>query len=320
MIKKFFEFLNDKSLGELVESLYDDDYIKNIVNRYIGDISPDIELSNAIDILDDRTKNEIKSQIDKYQSNGIENKDVELIASTEINEQVVEQPVEVQSEISVAGKSIFTSFLKSLTALGQKEKQPNLEKCPSQFLLFYFYDNLYANDVKSIFDRFKSLNRFTNLIDYGKNEVSLYFGIRCDGTLEYGIAYERLHKMGGFKLSASTIKWIIQIESKSASSLKKEIVNLTYQDILLLGKIKTDMKEYNPGYNEKVQRPEIKDKVMTFGYYGVGNWNNGKIDENDLLRIKNDFSVFVGKHRWASKVLVSVKPQSFWLYLNIKIK
>lgn len=319
MIKKFFEFLNDKSLGELVESLYDDDYIKNIVNRYIGDISPDIELSNAIDILDDRTKRDIKAQIDRYQSNGIENRDVEMIASTEINEQVIEQP-EVQNEISVAGKSIFTSFLKSLTALGQKEKQPDLEKCPSQFLLFYFYDNLYANDVKNIFNRFKSLNRFTNLIDYGKNEVSLYFGVRCDGTIEYGIAYERLHKMGGFKMSASTIKWIVQTESKSAASLKKEIVNLTYQDILLLGKIKTDMKEYNPGYNEKVQRPLIKDRVMTFGYYGVGNWSNGKADETDLLRVKNDFSLFVGKHKWANKVLVSVKPQSFWLYLNIKIK
>ena len=320
MIKKFFEFLNDKSLGELVESLYDDDYIKNIVNRYIGDISPDIDLVNAINILDDRTKNEIKSQIDKYQSYGIEDKDVEMIASTEINENVIEQPIEVQSEISVAGKSIFTSFLKSLTALGQKERQPNLEKCPSQFLLFYFYDNLYANDVKSIFSRFKSLNRFTNLIDYGKNETSLYFGIKCDGTIEYGVAYERLHKMGGFKLSASSIKWIVQIDSKSASSLKKQIVNLSYQDILLLGKIKTDMKQYNPGYNEKVQRPIINDKVMTFGYYGVGNWSNGKIDETDLLRIKNEFSVFVGKHKWANKVLISVKPQSFWLYLNIKIK
>ena len=146
---------------------------------------------------------------------------------------------EIVSSLVIAGKSIFSSFLKSLTALGQKEKQPNLDKCPSQFLLFYFYDNLYANDVKSIFNRFKSLNRFVNLIDYGKNEVSLYFGIKCDGTLEYGIAYERLHKMGGFKLSASTIKWIIQLDSKSAASLKKEIVNLSYQDILLLGKIFT---------------------------------------------------------------------------------
>lgn len=321
MIKRFLEFVNNnESLGDLVEGLYNDDYIKNIVNRYIGDISPDINLANAINILDDRTKSEIKSQIDKYQSNGIENKDVEMIASTEINENVIEPPIEVQSEISVAGKSIFTSFLKSLTALGQKEKQPNLEKCPSQFLLFYFYDNLYANDVKSIFSRFKSLNRFTNLIDYGKNETSLYFGIKCDGTIEYGVAYERLHKMGGFKLSASSIKWIVQIDSKSASSLKKQIVNLSYQDILLLGKIKTDMKQYNPGYNEKVQRPIINDKVMTFGYYGVGNWSNGKIDETDLLRIKNEFSVFVGKHKWANKVLISVKPQSFWLYLNIKIK
>ena len=136
MIKKFEEFIKEsKSIGQWIESIYNDDYIKNIVNRYIDNISPDIELSNAIDILDDRIKSDIKYQIEKYLKNGIVNKETTIIASTEINEST--EP-EVQSDISLAGKSIFSSFLKSLTALGQKDKSNNIEKCPSQFLLFYF--------------------------------------------------------------------------------------------------------------------------------------------------------------------------------------
>ncbi len=316
------EFIKEsKTIGEWVESLYNDDYVKNIVNRYVGEISPDIKLSNAINILDDREKEDIKKQIEEYQQNGILDKDTTMIASTEITESV-DVPVEsqVQAEISIAGKSIFSSFLKALTALGQKEKSPNIEKCPSQFLLFYFYDNLYSDDVKTIFSRFKSLDRFVNLVDYDKNEVSLYFGIKCDGTLEYGIAYERLHKMGVFKLSPSTIKWIVQLDSKSAFSLKKEIVNLSSQDIILLGKIKTEVAEFTPGYHDKRSNPIIKDKVISFGYYGTGKWNNGKIDDADFNDIKNKFSTFIGSKKWANKVLVSVKPEAFWLYLNIKLK
>lgn len=320
MIKKFVEFIKEsKSIGKWVESLYDDEYIKNIVNRYIGDISPDIELSNAIDILDDRIKEDIKDQIEKYQQDGIVDKETTMIASTEINESSIAEP-EAQSEIGLSGKSIFSSFLKSLTALGQKDKSNNIEKCPSQFLLFYFYDDLYSEDVKTIFSRFKSLERFINLIDYDKNEISLYFGIKCDGTLEYGIAYEKLHKMGVFKLTSSSIKWITQIESKSAFSLKKEIVNLTYQDVLLLGKIKTDVIGFVPGTHDKRDKPTLKDKVLSFGYQGIGKWENGKIDNTSLLEIKDKFNSFIISKKWVNKILISTTTDNFWLYLNIKIK
>lgn len=148
MIKRYLEFIKedtDNSIGEWVESIYDDYYIKNIVNRFISDIKPDIKLSNAINLLEDNQKADIKSQIDEYLSNGITDKDPEILASTQIDESV---------EVTNAGKSIFTSFLKSLTALGLKEKLANTERCPSQFLLFYFYENLSSQDVKSIFSRF----------------------------------------------------------------------------------------------------------------------------------------------------------------------
>lgn len=311
---KYLEFLKEKdnnNIGEWVESIYDDYYVKNIVNRFIGDIKPNIRLANAINLLEDRQKLDIKNQIDKYLENGIEDKKPDVLASASIDESV---------EVTNAGKSIFTSFLKSVTALGLKEKGPNIERCPSQFLLFYFYENLSAEDVKAIFSRFKSLSRYLELVDYGKNETSLYFGLKCDGTLEYGIAYDRLNPIGQFKLSNSVVKWLISLESKSAANFKKEIVNLTYNDIILLGKIKMDMKEFRPGYFEKDSKPTINDKVITFGYYGVGKWSNGKMDDADFVEVKNNFTQWILSKKWGSKVLVNVKAQSFWLYLNIKIK
>lgn len=319
-LKKYSEFIIESnsngfnSLGEWIESLIDDDYVKNIISRYTKDIDPDIELSNAINILDERTKSEIKSQIDNYLENGIEEKDPTVIASTDIEELT-------ESEITMAGKGIFSSFLKSLTALGQKMMESNWEKCPENYLLFYYYKNLDAQSVKTIFNRFKSLSRYNEMINYGKNEVDLYYGVKCDGNFEYGISYEsQMSPIGQFKLSQSVIKWITTLESQSAHSLKKELVNLTYDNIITLGRIKTDMKTFQPGYHEKKMAPMLKDKVISFGYYGIGRWDNGKLDEGEFMNIKTNFTNWLLSKKWGSKVLISVKPQSFWLYIHLKLK
>ena len=73
MIKRYLEFIKENladgfdSIGEWVESLYQDEYVKNIVNRYIGEIGSDIRLANAINLLDEQTQKEIKQQIEHYQ-------------------------------------------------------------------------------------------------------------------------------------------------------------------------------------------------------------------------------------------------------------
>jgi hypothetical protein len=319
MIKNYLEFIKENqingfnTLGEWVESLISDEYVRNIVARYTKDSDHSIDLSNAINILDDKTKQEIKAQIDYYLENGIEEKEPQFTASTDL------EPL-TESEITVAGKGIFISFLKSLTSLGQKEVQPSWEKCPDGFLLFYHYPNLQSEDVKQVFSRFKSLTRYLDMIDYQKNETDLYFGIKCDGNFEYGVHYDVLKPIGQFRLSQSVIKWICQIESKSASSLKKELVNLTLADVITLGKIKTDMLTFNPGYHEKKLSPMLKDRVISFGYFGVGRWDNGKIDEGELMNVKNNFTTWLLTKKWGSKVLISVKPNSFWLYLHLKLK
>ena len=319
MIKRYLEFIKENqindfnSLGEWIESLMNDEYVRNIIARYTKDSDHSIDLSNAINILDDKTKQEIKAQIDYYLENGIEEKEPQFLISTDL------EPL-MESEITVAGKGIFISFLKSLTSLGQKEVQPSWEKCPDGFLLFYHYPNLQSEDVKQVFSRFKSLTRYLDIVDYQKNETDLYFGIKCDGNFEYGVHYDVLKPIGQFRLSQSVIKWICQIESKSASSLKKELVNLTLADVITLGKIKTDMLTFNPGYHEKKLSPMLKDRVISFGYFGVGRWDNGKIDEGELMNVKNNFTTWLLTKRWGSKVLISVKPNSFWLYLHLKLK
>jgi hypothetical protein len=331
IIKKYLDFIRESyedfdSFGQWIDSLSDDPQILRIVNRYINDdddlyggedVDPTINLSNAINLLHDRIKEEIKEQIQDYLDKGVEEKDPDILVSTETDEllESVETP-----DITLAGKGIFTSFLKSLTALGLKESNPNWDKCPEDFLLYYHFPNLDSESVKQIFSRFKSLTRYLEIVDYQHNEVSLYFGLTTNGQCEYGIQYEMRKPIGQFKLSQSVVKWMLSLESKSAQSLKKEIVNLSYTDMMILGSVKNDMKSFTPGYFEKKLTPMLRDRIITFGYYGIGRWDNGKLDEGEYQNIKTNFTNWLLTKKWGSKVLISVKPESFWLYIHIKLK
>jgi len=306
-LKKYIEFLNENSIGEWVESLIDDEYVRDIVSRYTKDSSADINLSNAINVLDDKTKSDIKYQIDQYLENGIEEKDPVVVTSTD-----TEKLLESSDEITLSGKSIFTSFLKSLTALGQKMKDVNWDNCPDNFLLFYYYPDLDSEVTKSIFNRFRSLSRHSNVIDYDKNETNLFFGVKCDGDFEYGVMNDgKLVPIGKFKLSKSVIKWITLLESKSAHFLKKELVNLSYEDILLLGKIKKDMIEFMPGVHEERGKTILKDRVLSFSYLGL---------KEDLNTIKNKFNNWLVNKKWTSKILISLTQNENWIFIKIKIK
>lgn len=317
-IKKYSNFINemsDFSISDLVLDNIKDDYIKNIVTRYTKDIDPQIDIWNAVNLLDTKTQKEIEGQIKRYLDSGIIEKEPEIITSTDT------EPLTESEVVSNSGKGVFTSFLKTLTALGQKENKPSWETTPDNFLIYYNFSNLMAADVKIIFSRFKSLGRYIELIKYDQNECGLYFGVRVDGIFEYGFSYsDGLKTIGQFKISKSSIKWLLSLESKSAQSIKKELVNLSFYDILVLGQIKSDMQNYNPGYFENKINPQVTDRVISFGYQGVGKWDNGKLDEGELMNIKNNFTNFLLQKKWGSKVLISVKGNSYWLYFHIKLK
>lgn len=321
MLKRYLEYIKEDyngyhSFGEWVESLMnkDDIVIRNIVSNFTQEIDPSIKLSNAINILDKNIQSEMKRQINNYLKNGVKE------APIKVNTIITDDDIIKESDITISGKGVFASFLKVLTSLKQKEIEPNWEKCPNDFLIYYYYPNLETELVKNIFNRFKSLNRYVDYIDYQNNELDLYCGIRCDGNFEYGIRYTEPIKLGVFKLTSSAIRWLCQLDSKSAESLKKEIVNLKYTDIITLGQIKKDMLTFNPGYHEQKSNPILKGKVISFGYYGVSKWNDGKIEDEELIKIKNSFTKFILSKKWGSKILISVNPKSFWVFLNIKLK
>lgn len=338
MIKKFIEFIKENSenktekdfnsLGEWVEYLFnlyknDDEKLSNlksIVNRNFNiykeddltDIKSDIRLANAINILDDNAKSEISSLISKFLEGGVEEKDPVIEFSTDL------EPL-TESDITLSGKGVFTSFLKSLTALGQKDISANIDKSPDDYLFYYHYD-LLSEDVKSIFKRYSSLSRYLDFIPYDKNNIELYFGIKCDGQFEYGIFNGQFNTIGQFKLSSGVIKWLLGLELKSAYNLKKNLVNFNYNDLITIGKIKNDLNDFNPGFFENKSKICVNDRVVSIGYQGIGKWDNGQLDIGEFQNLKTNFNNWIITKKWADKVQFGIKPSSYWVYFNLKIK
>ena len=221
----------------------------------------------------------------------------------------------------MAGKNLFKCYLKVFSALGLKDTKPNWETTPESFLISFKTNLIDVNTIKSVMSRYRQFDNFINEINYTHNDCQLYFGIKCDLTLEYGMGTEdQVIPIGKFKLTKGILNWILTLDSPSAINLKRELVHLDINKLSLFCKIKTEMKKFIPGQSEKKMNPQINGDVITFGYYGIGKWNNGKMDNVDLENVKNNFKTFLSKYKWSEKVQVSVTSNQFWIYLNIKLK
>ncbi len=325
MIKNFFEFHKCKktSLGEDIESLLDGGEISTEQKRHIMEtiiktallgwesrsgrnIDANVRLANAIDnVIDDSDRLDLKSALKSYLNHGVLEKDPKVSAKTDyINESIL------------AGKGVYHSFLKTLTALGQKDKMVATEECPDNFLIFQAFEGLKSDVVTQVFKRFRSLD---NLLS-GSGEISLYMGITCDGKLEYGTGLENRIPFGRFTLNKTALKWISEMESKSIKALKREINGLTIPEIMLLGKIKTDMLTYLPGNLEGGKTSRLKDGILRFVYQEVGGWDNNQLDEGELENIKSNFLTWLMCKKWSDKVLVSIKPGILCVYIYVKPK
>ena len=313
MIKKYSDFISESynekthgTIGEYIEELCsENDEIKNIVNQHLKDSEPWIEISNAINILPDLEQVNLLKRVEKYLS-GVE-EEPEVFTSTDVN--LLEESY---------GKGVLNTFFKCLTALGFKENQPSHET-PSEFLIFFKLSGVESSRIESVFNRFKSLQSIQ--IDYTQPKMGLYFGIRNTGDFEYGYYYDELIPIGSFRLTKSLYNKIKLSDLKSASGLKKMLVNYNFDDIKLLGKIKQRMDSFQPGYFEQKMTPKVYDnRVITFGFYGVGKWDNGKLDEGELLNIKGNLKNFLSVAPWSNKIQLSVVADKFWVYINLKLK
>ncbi len=314
MIKKYSQFVTEtfskelhNSLGEYIEDLAEkDEFIRMIASESSKLSDASISLSNAINVLDDLEKVALLKRVENH-LNGAEG-EIDVYTSTDVNDLLGES----------YGRSVLTTFLKCLTALGFKDNQPNMSEVPPEFLIFFKFDGIDSSKIDGVFKRFKSLSSIS--IDYTQPHMGLYFGVKNNGEFEYGCFYDKLFPIGSFKLNRTAFNSLKLAELKSASGLKKVLLNLSLQDVLLMGAIKNAMESFQPGYHQSKKVPMIEDRMITFAYEGLGKWDNGVLDEGERIRVTNDLKTYLSKYKWSEKVQLRIYPDKLWVYINIKLK
>lgn len=323
MIKKYFEFIGESnnlidgiSIGEWIENASKgNQYLLNIISGYTQEIDPTIRLANAINLLSEENQKFLLSEVQEYFERGEDDgKKVDAIAYTSVDLN--------ENNGSMGGKNLFKSFLKILTALGQKDSVIlDWDKTPQNYLMVFKTDILNILEVKSVMSRYEFFNNFINQIEYTHNECKLFYALSNDLTVEYGVLCDgQKVNFGVFRMTKGMINWLMTIDSSSITPLKKILVGVGYDKLLLMSKIKSDMKDFFPGSSQSKSTPRIKDDIITFGFHGLGRWDNGTFDEGELENCKQNFRNYIQKFKWAQNVLMSVDWDQFWVYFNIKLK
>jgi hypothetical protein len=297
-----------KTIGEYIESLSkDNDYALNIISHYTKNVDPTVRLANVINLLPKSKQEFILKMILDEKTGNVKNKEVEIISYTSVNLN--------ESNDSVGGKKVFQCFLKVITALGQKEISQNFDICPKEFLFYFETDLLPVDDVKSVMGRYHYFDFKINKIDYTFNVCNIYYGVKVDGKFEYGIRTESDFVLfGGFDVTPSVLKYFLLLTSPSSKNLRKQLSVLNLEQIILLGKIKQSMINFNAGTFQKRLKPVISDNIISFGFM------DQQIDPNEIENVKSNLKSFLIPFKWSDKVQVSVSTTGNHLYLNIKVK
>jgi hypothetical protein len=313
-IKSYLDFLKEDNndLAEEIISLAEgDSYAQTLISKYCKEFDTSVDAYSIISILDKNLQKEILQKIKEYKSKKEE--DPEVFANTDLNL--------LESNSVTAGKNLFSCFLKMLTALGCKNIQANHELTPSEYLVYLVTNDLNYLDIRMVSARFKYLDMIILDMQTSTQVAKLYYGLKNDMKIEYGLTFqETTHKIGEFNFKKETFDSLINSTFLSLYNFKKSLNHFGFEKLKIFGKIKKSMNSFNPGYHENKSKPTIDGDIMTLGYYGIGRWDDGYMDHNEIQSVKNNLKHYLIQFPWSENIQLSIVAKEYWLYINIKLK
>jgi len=310
MLKKYFEFIKEslQDLGEWVDEIYQkDNSIISLVNKYISEKDPSINLISSVNTLSDDDKLNLKKDLDSYLSG---DKKSEVSTSTS-----------QETEIKVNSKNLFKILLKLVTALGLKDKIVKKQKY-EDWLIYYNIENVNVKNLKNLSIRFQSMNNFVEKINYDLNHIDIYFGIKEDLIFEFGFVKDNefIIKCGEFVVNNQNLKFLVMLDSPSAALLKRDFINLNTQRLKMISIVKKSIQKFEIKSDNKTFQLSGIDNILEFGFKGIGEWKDQRITESYLIKFKKELKDYLKGFKWSDKIQISIKDNDFWIYLLIRMK
>jgi hypothetical protein len=280
-----------------------------VISEFTKELDPSIRIANAVNTLDEHTQQSILKMIEEEDK---EAEPVKAVPSTFIRYDESNQ---------IGGKNIFKCFLKVVSALGQKNCDVNWQKLPDDYISLFVTDSVDSEQTKNVMSRYLYFDKFIKSQTHQTTTVNLYYGIKSDLNLEYGVIVDgKMLSLGQFLLTQGTYNFVMTLDLKSAQNLKKFLVSLDLNRLNILSKIKSVMKDFFPGQSESKLKPTVQNEIISYGFQGLGKWDNNLLDQGELENIKNNFRQFIMQHKWSENIQFNVTTVDNWVFINLKIK
>lgn len=318
MIKNYLEFISESFKGYSSKSQYiankarDCEYTRHLVGEYTKDINPNVDVESGINTLDEHTQDLIIKMIDDFETNKRYSDEVVVTPHTSIKYNESNQ---------IGGKNLFSCFLKVVSALGQKDCEINWKYTPEEYIGLFLSDAIDLEEMKGVFSRYLYFDDYIKTQQINSKVGKLYWGVKTDMNIVYGVLLDgKQSQLGTFPLTQGNYNYIMTLNLKSATNLKKLLVPLELSKLSVLTKIKEVMKDFFPGQSDSKLNPSINGDIISYGFENLGKWDNGQIDINELENIKNNLRTHLMQYKWSDKIQFNIIPSDNWIFINIKIK
>jgi len=272
----------------------------DIVDEYIGDKDPTIDLENLLDTLDPGQKKELRSRVEAKISS-----DSQKAVTTSI--QSIDPPRQ---------KTLFKLLIKTLSFLDDVV----VEKVPKgDWLIYFTTKKIWREKLANLSTRITSINGYIEKIPGDQKWVKAFWGVKNDGLFCYGFyTKEEFYPIQEVKFNSNFCRYISGLGSRLLWEIKRDFMEVTPDKLSLLMKIKSSVDGFDFPSSDKFSL--YAKHLLHFGWYGLGIWDGQKIDPSSFAKIKEEIKERLKSYRWSDKIKISLVANEFWIHLYIQIK
>ena len=277
-----------------------DPSLLDIIDEYIEDKDPTIGLENLLDTLNSSQKENLRKRIEDKLS---KDSPKQVTAS-------------IQSIDPIRQKTLFKLFVKTLSFIDgiEVEKKPK-----SDWLVYFTTKKIWREKLLNLSTRITSINQEVEKIPGDQKWVKAFWGVKNDGLFCYGFyTKSEFYPIQEVKFTGNFSRYISSLGAKILWEIKRDFMEVTPQNLLLLGKIKTSVDGFDFPSSDKFSLWEKH--LLHFSWYGLGVWSSREIDTSSFEKIKEEIKEKLRSYRWSNKVKISLRAEEFWIHLYIQIK
>jgi hypothetical protein len=180
-------------------------------------------------------------------------------------------------------------------------------------MIFFQFPVSDKERIKEVFKRFRSLS------ETQVDQSSLYYGIKENLVIEYGVGdYVTRSPIGMFTLTKGVYDKLMSSGAGALSGLKKVTGEMTFKDLVLVTSLHRKLKDFRP--TTTISCPKIVNRTYIISFKGFGTWNNGIQELEQLQKFRDLVKEHMKDFRNRQFFKLNVTGDDFWTKVSFHLK